>query len=169
MPTDFQLLMIDGEIKKVWKTMKLPRLRKFQTIQEFRASCVIIRFTRLKNLEATADTLGMHINTVRKQLRRNDRRASMNNKRGAHVNYLPGDNCSIKELEKYAILTRLIQMKGNKTKTAQSLGIGLRTLQRKLNAYGVNHSLNARLMLKDIQPDTVMMAEEALATFQEAK
>jgi hypothetical protein len=93
----------------------------------------------------------------------------MNNNRGAFVNYLPGDTTSIKEMEKYLILTRLVHMKGNKTKTAQSLGIGLRTLQRKLNAYGVKHSLNARVSLADIQPDTVMMAEEAISQFKGAK
>lgn len=162
-------LWIDGEIRNIWRHSKLPRLRNYQTIQEFRTHCIIIRFRRLKNLEAVADTLNMHINTVRKQLRRNDIGGTMNNNRGAHVNYLPGDTTSIRDMEKYLILTRLIHMKGNKTKTAQSLGIGLRTLQRKLNAYGVKHSLNARVSLADIQPDTVMMAEEAISQFKGAK
>ena len=93
----------------------------------------------------------------------------MNNNRGAFVNYISGDTASIKDMEKYLILTRLVHMKGNKTKTAQSLGIGLRTLQRKLTAYGVKHALHARANLADIQPDTVMMAEEAISQFKGAK
>ncbi len=43
------------------------------------------------------------------------------------------------EMEKLIILSRFNEMRGNKTHTAKSLGIGLRTLQRKLKKYGVPH------------------------------
>lgn len=43
----------------------------------------------------------------------------------------------LNEIEKRVILTRLSKMKGNRTHTAKSLGIGLRTLQRKLGAFGI--------------------------------
>lgn len=43
----------------------------------------------------------------------------------------------LKDVEKLYIITTLRDNKGNKTHTAKSLGIGLRTLQRKLKSYGV--------------------------------
>jgi hypothetical protein len=43
----------------------------------------------------------------------------------------------LREMERDIILIRLDQLKGNRTHTARSLGIGIRTLQRKLRQYGV--------------------------------
>lgn len=45
---------------------------------------------------------------------------------------------TLDEIEKSVIMSRLEEFKGNRTHTARSLGIGIRTLQRKLHAYGVN-------------------------------
>lgn len=45
---------------------------------------------------------------------------------------------TLAEIEKQAILETLKAMGGNRTKTAERLGIGRRTLIRKLNEYGVN-------------------------------
>jgi DNA-binding NtrC family response regulator len=42
------------------------------------------------------------------------------------------------DTERYLIEATLKELGGNRTKTAQVLGIGLRTLQRKLKSYGVN-------------------------------
>jgi len=39
------------------------------------------------------------------------------------------------------ILMRLYLLKGNRTQTARTLNMGLRTLQRKLRQYGVGHGL----------------------------
>jgi DNA-binding NtrC family response regulator len=44
---------------------------------------------------------------------------------------------TIKELEKLAILDRMHTFNSNRTHVAKSLGIGVRTLQRKLKAYGI--------------------------------
>lgn len=44
---------------------------------------------------------------------------------------------TIKEFERRIILTRMVECKGNATHSARSLGIGIRTLQRKLRQYGV--------------------------------
>lgn len=42
----------------------------------------------------------------------------------------------LEDIERAAILERLELLGGNRTKTAKSLNIGLRTLQRKLREYG---------------------------------
>lgn len=42
-----------------------------------------------------------------------------------------------KELEREIILQRLSELKDNRTRTANSLGIGIRTLQRKLLNWGI--------------------------------
>lgn len=42
------------------------------------------------------------------------------------------------EFEKRHILFVLDKMDGNRTRTAEALGIGLRTLQRKLRKWGVS-------------------------------
>ena len=44
---------------------------------------------------------------------------------------------TLKELERRIILTRMVECKGNATHSAKSLGIGIRTLQRKLRQYGI--------------------------------
>jgi DNA-binding NtrC family response regulator len=43
----------------------------------------------------------------------------------------------LREIEREAILRTLVAKGGNKTHTARELGIGLRTLQRKLGRYVV--------------------------------
>ena len=45
----------------------------------------------------------------------------------------------LKEIEKEAIIQRLDEFDGNRTKTAKDLKIGLRTLQRKLIAYDLSN------------------------------
>ena len=44
---------------------------------------------------------------------------------------------TLEEMEKDVILARLNELNGNRTHTARSLKIGIRTLQRKLKIYGV--------------------------------
>ena len=44
---------------------------------------------------------------------------------------------TFKEIEREVILARLEELNGNRTHTARSLKIGLRTLQRKLKVYGI--------------------------------
>ena len=46
-------------------------------------------------------------------------------------------NVTLDEAEKIIILQTLAQNKNNKTKTAELLGIGRKTLHRKLEEYGV--------------------------------
>lgn len=147
--------------KENYRTKK-PKIDKLAALREFQLACISRRFQRLKNMEATADTLGMHINSVRKNLNRMGVRGTMHNNRGAFVNYLAQDAVKLKELEKYLILTRLVQCKGNKSNTARSLGIGVRTLQRKLTSYGVGTNTYGRLVYRDIQPDAVMMAQQLI-------
>ena len=43
----------------------------------------------------------------------------------------------LEEIEKQAILATLKLKENNRTHTAKTLGIGLRTLQRKLRQYGI--------------------------------
>jgi two-component system, NtrC family, response regulator HydG len=45
---------------------------------------------------------------------------------------------SLKEVEKEMILKTLEDMGGNRTRTAETLGISRRTLQLKLKDYGIN-------------------------------
>jgi two-component system response regulator HydG len=51
---------------------------------------------------------------------------------------------SLKEVEKEMILKTLEEMDGNRTHTAELLGISRRTLQLKLREYGVNQDLSQR-------------------------
>ena len=44
---------------------------------------------------------------------------------------------TLRELEKEAIAAALEAEGGNKTQTARSLGIGLKTLYRKIREYGI--------------------------------
>lgn len=60
------------------------------------------------------------------------------------ANIIPPENIHIRgnslyEVEKNHILSAIAQHHGNKTKAAESLGIGLTTLYRKLELYGINH------------------------------
>jgi DNA-binding NtrC family response regulator len=48
---------------------------------------------------------------------------------------------TFKEIEKQIIIDRLVTENGNMTKTAQSLDLGLRTVQRKLRSYGYSPGL----------------------------
>lgn len=64
------------------------------------------------------------------------------------------------EIERQVILARLIDCKGNKTQAAKSLGIGIRTLQRRLSEYGIGQS--AQQIRAEIQGDCVMMAQHLL-------
>lgn len=69
------------------------------------------------------------------------------------------------EIERQVILARLIDCKGNKSHTAKSLGIGIRTLQRRLVDYGINQPLHQ--IRTEVQADCVMMAQH-LITYGEA-
>lgn len=53
---------------------------------------------------------------------------------------LPEENLSLEEIEKRAILKTLEAFMGNRTKTANCLGISLRTLRNKLKNYGLMDS-----------------------------
>ena len=48
----------------------------------------------------------------------------------------PGPSRTMEEIEREAILRALEETGGNRTRAADLLGIGLRTLQRKLKEYG---------------------------------
>lgn len=54
---------------------------------------------------------------------------------------LPVSAFSLKEIEKITILDSLKYHNNNKTHTSKALKIGLRTLQRKLNKYGVSKEM----------------------------
>ncbi|HOJ62104.1 MAG TPA: sigma-54 dependent transcriptional regulator [bacterium] len=53
---------------------------------------------------------------------------------------LPPGNATLADIEKKVILETLEKFQGNRTKTAEALGIGRRTLIRKLHEYGVTKS-----------------------------
>lgn len=53
------------------------------------------------------------------------------------VSFVPGTKLS--EIERVVILETLKQKGFNRTHTAKALGIGIRTLQRKLKRYGASH------------------------------
>ena len=55
------------------------------------------------------------------------------NRKVATVAFAPG--MTLKEVEKAVILATLNQENSNRTRTAKVLGIGIRTLQRKLKQY----------------------------------
>lgn len=75
---------------------------------------------------------------------------------------------SLKEVELYTILVRLKDLQGNRTKTARSLGIGLRTLQRKLERYGIHYQAG-ELGYKQIQEDSVILAEALIRELKGTK
>ena len=53
------------------------------------------------------------------------------------VSFTPGTKLC--EIERVVILETLKQKSFNRTHTAKALGIGIRTLQRKLKRYGASH------------------------------
>lgn len=55
---------------------------------------------------------------------------------GAHTGSIALPGQSIEEVERQYILSELDRFEGNKTRAAKSLGIGLKTLYRKLESYG---------------------------------
>lgn len=60
---------------------------------------------------------------------------------------------SMRDIEKEIIRERLAYHDGNRTYTARSLKIGLRTLQRKLKAYGLdNMPYSARGQINNNKP-----------------
>lgn len=73
---------------------------------------------------------------------------------------------NLREIERNVILSRLVSFKGNKVHTARSLGIGLRTLQRKLKNYGVTSGGSQK---QEIQADTEMVAAHLLQENLNAK
>ena len=72
---------------------------------------------------------------------------------------------TLQEFEKEIIMSRLVEMHGNRTHTARSLGIGVRTLQRKLTAYGVNRAGQHLKRTWDKEKNMyIVEAEECLIT-----
>jgi len=58
----------------------------------------------------------------------------------------------LKEFEKQIIINRLCEKEFNISCTAKSLGIGIRTLQRKLRSYGMGpQSTNSNLRRKELK------------------
>lgn len=54
-------------------------------------------------------------------------------------------NIKLSDIEKIVILETLKRKNYNRTSTAQELGIGIRTLQRKLKKYGATHLKRSNL------------------------
>ena len=59
------------------------------------------------------------------------------NSNSLEVSFKPGQK--LRDVEKLVILTTLRAKGFNRTHAARTLGIGIRTLQRKLKAYGTHH------------------------------
>jgi two-component system response regulator FlrC len=55
-----------------------------------------------------------------------------------NLSQCPAENGSIKDMEMDLILKTLENTNGNKTKAAKLLGVSVRTIRNKLNAYGKN-------------------------------
>lgn len=62
--------------------------------------------------------------------------ASIESEESAMVTFTPGTK--LREIERIVILETLKQKNFNRTHTARALGIGIRTLQRKLKRYGAS-------------------------------
>ncbi len=50
----------------------------------------------------------------------------------------PEPGMTLQDVERELITRTLVQTRGNRTRTARSLGIGIRTLQRKIHRYGID-------------------------------
>lgn len=66
----------------------------------------------------------------------------------------------LEDVERYLIMTTLRRTRYNRTKTARLLGIGIRTLQRKLKLYAAEKTANETIAQTSPAP---LMAEPALA------
>ncbi len=53
------------------------------------------------------------------------------------IDYAPGDDASLSDLEKQHIIKTLSKMNGNKTRVAETLGISIKTLYNKLKSYKI--------------------------------
>jgi DNA-binding NtrC family response regulator len=51
---------------------------------------------------------------------------------------------TLREIEKEAIMKRFQECNSNRTRTAKSLGIGIRTLQRKLETWKIPKGIRGR-------------------------
>ena len=76
------------------------------------------------------------------------------------VTFPPGKK--LREIEKIVILETLKQKNFNRTHTARALGIGIRTLQRKLKRYGASDwGLKTKLVSEPVAPVAAPVSAEA--------
>jgi DNA-binding NtrC family response regulator len=102
-----------------------------EAMREGAADCLVkpidqddLRSAALRLIETNSDTHSMH---------RNDEAGT--GARKAHIEIPPGT--SLEDLERAAVEQALVQHHGNRTHAAKTLGISVRTLQRKLKAWGM--------------------------------
>ncbi len=57
------------------------------------------------------------------------------------IDYAPGADASLSDLEKQHIIKTLSKMNGNKTRVAETLGISIKTLYNKLKSYKIPYDL----------------------------
>ena len=76
----------------------------------------------------------MQLVHARKEPSTNGKEAAQGGQR-AHIDIPPGT--SLEDLERAAVEQALVQHRGNRTHAARTLGISVRTLQRKLKAWGM--------------------------------
>ena len=57
------------------------------------------------------------------------------------IDYAPGDDASLFDLEKQHIIKTLAKMNGNKTRVAETLGVSIKTLYNKLKSYNIPYDL----------------------------
>ncbi|MGR3301401.1 MAG: sigma-54 interaction domain-containing protein, partial [Candidatus Scalindua sp.] len=55
------------------------------------------------------------------------------------IDYTPGADASLSDLEKQHIIITLSKMNGNKTRVAETLGISIKTLYNKLKSYNISY------------------------------
>ncbi len=57
------------------------------------------------------------------------------------IDYAPGDDATLSDLEKQHIIKTLAKMNGNKTRVAETLGVSIKTLYNKLKSYNIPYDL----------------------------
>jgi len=67
---------------------------------------------------------------------------------GDEISFKPGT--PLADIEKVVILETLRQQRFNRTRAARVLGIGIRTLQRRLKEYRVDDSFDSPLMQQSV-------------------
>jgi DNA-binding NtrC family response regulator len=103
-----------------------------EAMKQGAADCIVKPLDADELRAAATHLLSLHGGTERSET---DRNGSNGTRRSSNIEIPP--DTSLEDLERAAVEQALVQHRGNRTHAARTLGISVRTLQRKLKAWGM--------------------------------